>query len=115
MVPRFNERFLLSLSKCEASICLDDELNILPISAHMEKIEAIERRVGEGEKTADAYLTNEQKKLRDLQEELKATLPIGRLVGESKTLDQATAVMSLVDVISEKSMKTTVSVTAGRG
>ena len=32
VVPRFNERFILSLSGCRACLVLDDELNILPIS-----------------------------------------------------------------------------------
>lgn len=32
-----------------------------------------------------------------------------------KTLDQARAVMQVVDTISEKSLKTTISLTAGRG
>jgi N-acetyltransferase 10 len=32
VVPRFNERFLLSLSRCSNFIAMDDELNILPIS-----------------------------------------------------------------------------------
>lgn len=30
--PRFNERFILSLSSCETCIAIDDELNILPIT-----------------------------------------------------------------------------------
>jgi len=46
---------------------------------------------------------------------LKATKPIGNLVGETMTLDQASAVMSLVDVISEKNLNKTVAVTAARG
>jgi N-acetyltransferase 10 len=33
--PRFNERFLLSLSKNKNCIIVDDELNILPISDHI--------------------------------------------------------------------------------
>lgn len=40
--PRFNERFLLSLSKNKNCIVLDDELNILPISDHINEIKTIE-------------------------------------------------------------------------
>jgi N-acetyltransferase 10 len=29
--PRFNERFILSLSNCNSCLAIDDELNILPI------------------------------------------------------------------------------------
>ena len=30
--PRFNERFILSLSNCKSCIAIDDELNILPLT-----------------------------------------------------------------------------------
>lgn len=35
--PRFNERFILSLKECKSCICMDDELNILPISDHLSQ------------------------------------------------------------------------------
>ncbi|KAI7984544.1 RNA cytidine acetyltransferase 1 [Camellia lanceoleosa] len=35
IVPRFNERFLLSLASCTTCLVVDDELNILPISSHV--------------------------------------------------------------------------------
>ena len=38
IIPRFNERFILSLSGCKSCIVLDDELNILPISSKMDHI-----------------------------------------------------------------------------
>jgi len=46
---------------------------------------------------------------------LKDTKPIGNLVNKCKTLDQARAVMSMVDSISEKNLKVTMSLSAGRG
>jgi len=60
-------------------------------------------------------LTAEQKKLKDLKFDLRDTKPIGNLVGMCRTYDQATSVMQLVDKISEKSLKATISLTAGRG
>lgn len=33
VVARFNERFILSLGDCQSCLILDDELNVLPISA----------------------------------------------------------------------------------
>ena len=33
--PRFNERFLLSLSDCNNCLVIDDELNILPIAGKL--------------------------------------------------------------------------------
>ena len=35
VVPRFNERFLLSLTECESALCVDDDLNVLPFTAAM--------------------------------------------------------------------------------
>ena len=39
--PRFNERFILSLANNKNCIVMDDELNILPISSHINDIKAI--------------------------------------------------------------------------
>jgi len=69
----------------------------------------------EEKKIENLYLTKEQKELKDLKLQLKDTKPIGNLVGICKTLDQARTVMQIVDTISEKSLKTTISLTAGRG
>lgn len=38
VVPRFNERFILSLAKCHNALVMDDELNILPISSTINHI-----------------------------------------------------------------------------
>lgn len=61
------------------------------------------------------YLTPEQKKLKDIKLQLKDSKPIGPLVNLAATYDQATSLMELVDKVSEKSMSTTISLTAGRG
>lgn len=39
--PRFNERFLLSLSNCKTCLAIDDELNILPITQHIKEIQEV--------------------------------------------------------------------------
>ena len=73
MEPRFNERFLLSLSNCKTCIAIDDELNILPITEHIKDIKEV-KLPGQSaldkdnkEKIQDLYLTDEQKKLKDLK------------------------------------------------
>ena len=38
IIPRFNERFILSLSNSKNTIVMDDELNILPISSTIDEI-----------------------------------------------------------------------------
>lgn len=68
-----------------------------------------------GEDAENLYLTPEQKKLKDIKASLRETKPIGNLVALCKTYDQAASVMELVDKISEKSLRSTVSLTAGRG
>lgn len=39
--PRFNERFILSLSSCKTCLAIDDELNILPITSHINEIKEV--------------------------------------------------------------------------
>jgi N-acetyltransferase 10 len=111
--PRFNERFILSLTSCKNCIVMDDELNVLPISANVKNIKQIASEI---DVTEDNALSSErEKELALLQQSLKDKVPIGELVGQCKTLDQAKCVMTMVDSISEKTSKATVSITAGRG
>ena len=51
VVPRFNERFILSLSKCEDLIILDDKFEILPINASLKNIKISKKEKAEEKKT----------------------------------------------------------------
>ena len=117
--PRFNERFILSLSNCKTCIAIDDELNILPLTQNIKDITEVklpgQATAAASGITEDLYLTKEQKELKDLKASLQSTRPIGDLVALCKTYDQASTVMQIVDNISERSLKSTVSLTAGRG
>jgi N-acetyltransferase 10 len=53
--------------------------------------------------------------LKEIKHQLRDSKPIGNLVSLCKTYDQASSVMELVDKISEKSLTSTCSITAGRG
>ncbi|KAI8837801.1 GNAT acetyltransferase 2-domain-containing protein [Chytridium lagenaria] len=106
-VARFNERFLLSLGNCDTCLLLDDELNVLPISAGRH-IKALPR-------TDIVSLTPAQQELADLKASLADTQPIGSLVSVAKTLDQARAILTFVEAIAEKTLRTTVALTAARG
>jgi N-acetyltransferase 10 len=57
--PRFNERFLLSLSNCKTCIAIDDELNILPITEHIKNIVEVKVPGANDENVQDLYLTEE--------------------------------------------------------
>ena len=106
VVARFNERFILSLGGCETCLVVDDELNVLPISGG--------KNVTPLPPPAEDEST-ESKELVDLKESLAETQPVGSLVTLAKTVDQAKALLTFVDAISEKTLQSTVTLTAGRG
>jgi len=114
--PRFNERFLLSLSDCNNCLVIDDELNILPITGKFYfQIVLAKVNFEESPDMEEIFMTKEQKELIELKESLKESGPIYNLVDSCMTLDQARSVMAMVDTISHKSLTTTTSLTAGRG
>lgn len=107
VVARFNERFLLSLASNPNCLVIDDELNVLPISGG-KNIKALPPR-------DTKELTPKQKELKELKDSLEEVQPAGSLVALSKTINQAQAILTFIDVISEKTLNTTVALTAGRG
>lgn len=106
VVPRFNERFILSLASCKSCLVVDDELNILPISSSVKNITPVEL-LNDDDTKADVYVSPSEMELAQVQREMKATLPIGALLSVCKSLDQAKAVLTFIDAISEKNLKTT--------
>lgn len=113
VVPRFNERFILSLGKNPNCLVCDDELNILPLS---RKALSSLTRIDKNEAGELLTLVSEQdQELKDLQESLIDTPHIGVLVELTKTLDQAKAVLVFLEACSEKTIKSTVAMTAARG
>ena len=130
VVGRFNERFLLSLAHCASCLVLDDELNILPISSHVRRIQkviapSISASMPSPSSSADpdstavvatrTFLTAAQKALYDLQLSMRDTQPVGSLIDACRTLDQAKAVLTFTEAISEKTLRSTVVLTAARG
>jgi N-acetyltransferase 10 len=109
VVARFNERFILSLSDCSSCLVVDDELNVLPISGgrNVQALPPVS--------SADEALRPGQKELQELKETM-ADVPItSSLVEITKTVDQAKAIMTFIDAIQEKTLRSTVTLTAGRG
>ncbi|KZP07493.1 DUF699-domain-containing protein [Athelia psychrophila] len=107
VVARFNERFILSLGSCSDCLVLDDELNVLPISKGKD-IVPIEAAKGKGADDKDPALT-------ELKANLQDTPHIGALAALASTLDQAQALLTFVDAIAEKTLSSTVALTAARG
>ncbi|KAF7663760.1 hypothetical protein LDENG_00202250 [Lucifuga dentata] len=109
VVGRFNERFILTLASCKNCVVIDDQLNILPISSHMANIKPVPP------KTQEDGLSPREQELKDLKESLQDTQPVGVLVDCCKTMDQAKAVLKFIEAISEKTLRSTVALTAARG
>jgi len=118
VVPRFNERFILTLGKCENCLVCDDELNILPISkkalAKLSKCEEGGVMTGEAGEVL-APKSTEDIELESLKASLEDTPNVGVIVNLAKTLDQARAILTFLEACSEKTNKSTVALTAGRG
>lgn len=115
VVNRFNERFLLSLGLSSNCLVVDDELNILPISSHVKKIKKITLADAEVDAKTASYVSQNEGDLNDLKETMSDTQPVGCLVDACRTLDQAKAVLTFVEAVSEKTLRNTVVLTAARG
>ncbi|GAM82127.1 hypothetical protein ANO11243_001060 [Dothideomycetidae sp. 11243] len=109
VVARFNERFILSLGRCDSCLVVDDELNVLPISGG--------RSVQQLPPPDPEALgkTPAQRELAGIKESLADTPPVGPLIQLAKTVDQAKALLTFVDAIAEKTLQSTVTLTAARG
>ncbi|KAF2772117.1 DUF699-domain-containing protein [Teratosphaeria nubilosa] len=108
VVARFNERFILSLGSCDSCLVIDDEMNVLPVSGGRS---VVERNLSEDEARKPAS----QRELEEIKESLADTQPVGSLVQLAWTKDQAQALLTFVEAISEKTLASTVTLTAARG
>ena len=116
VVPRFNERFILSLAGCANCLVCDDELNILPLSRKtLQRLSAMDDRVssgGDGDGGGDkrsrekhqviSFQTEDEKQLEQLKETLADTPHVGKLIELTKTLDQARAVLTFLEACADR-------------
>lgn len=114
VIPRFNERLVLSLAKCASCILMDDELNVLPTSTHIRNIKPVPVNA-DGSLAIETEMSHAATELKELQESLVDVQPAGALVNRCRTLDQGKAVVSFLDAASEKTLRSTVALTAARG
>ncbi|PKI79322.1 hypothetical protein CRG98_000267 [Punica granatum] len=88
---------------------MDDELNILPISSHIKKITPVPvKEDSEG-------LSEAERDLKDLKEQLSDDFPVGPLIKKCCTLDQGKAVITFLDAILDKTLRNTIALLAARG
>ena len=109
VTARFNERFILSLGNCESCLVIDDEMNVLPISGG-KNIKALPPPDIE-----DKGKSETQQELETIKESFADKMPTGSLIKLAKTADQAKALLKFVDAIAEKTLRSTVTLTAARG
>lgn len=109
VVARFNERFVLSLGGCDSCLFVDDELNVLPISGG-KNVKPLPPPDPEDEGNMKS-----RKELDGIKQSLVDTQPVRSLVKIAKTVDQAKALLTFVDAIAEKTLRSTVTLTAARG
>ncbi|XP_033228429.1 RNA cytidine acetyltransferase-like [Belonocnema kinseyi] len=107
VVCRFNERFLLSLASCARCLVIDDQFHVLPISMKNLKMNACVKTTLPENCTEPRELDALKKRHRDK--------PNFNLLECCKTLDQAKALLKFIETISEKTLRSTVSLTAARG
>ncbi|KAL1980754.1 hypothetical protein VTN96DRAFT_3561 [Rasamsonia emersonii] len=109
VVARFNERFILSLGSCESCLVVDDELNVLPISGGKNV-----KPLPPPDPTEEGK-SGAQKELQEIKDSLADSQPVGSLITLARTVDQAKALLTFVDAIAEKTLRSTVTLTAARG
>ncbi|KAJ1475385.1 GNAT acetyltransferase 2-domain-containing protein, partial [Baffinella frigidus] len=102
VVARFNERFLLSLGTCGSALVLDDELNVLPISSSsrgmLQVLKPIQTKL----------------RLKPIQTKLRLK-PIQTLEKQAEAGPVAKALLTFMEAVSDKTLRSTVAMTAGRG
>ncbi|KJK79600.1 hypothetical protein H634G_05192 [Metarhizium anisopliae BRIP 53293] len=108
VVARFNERFLLSLGRCESCLVIDDEMNVLPISGGKD-VTALPPP------DLDDTKTEQQIELEHIKDENEEKQPVGSLIKLARTVDQAKALLTFTEAIAEKTLRSTVALTAARG
>nr|CDI52152.1 conserved hypothetical protein [Melanopsichium pennsylvanicum 4] len=119
-VARFNERFLLSLGANQDTLLLDDELNVLPLSKGKDIQPLPETNTGAGTGVGSTVRKGKERveaeeELAELKDQVRETKVIGDVVKHAKTLSQAKAVLTILDILASSSLSTTVALTAARG
>lgn len=104
---------MLSLAHCPTAILVDDELNILPTSSHIRSIAPVATNDDGSAALRPGHEAAEQ--LSELAQSLTDTQPAGALTSACRSLDQAKALLTFLDVASDKVLRSTVALTAARG
>ena len=138
IVPRFNERFLLSLKNMTKCLMLDDALDVLPWARETLGVASAAAVVAGGGGAAaaarggggsdgggsdggeikdlnSAAAAAASSELASLKSSLADTQPAGSLISKCVTVDQARCLLTFIEALSEKTLRSTVTLTAARG
>ncbi|XP_076069468.1 RNA cytidine acetyltransferase-like [Oratosquilla oratoria] len=108
--PLFNERFAISLAWCNTCLVLSESLQVLEqVPSRANSVKPISQSVLDSCAVKSTELEDLKKSLED------AAKPLPQLVSCCRTLDQAKAVLKMLDVLTEQTSNGTVAITAGRG
>eukprot|EP00117_Sycon_ciliatum_P005781 scpid27031/ scgid9589/ N-acetyltransferase 10 len=107
VVARFNERFLLSLADCTSCMLISDELKVLPLSSHSANVKPLPPK--------ESGPTDKDVSLCELKKELEDEQPYGAIVNCCKTVDQGKALLTFIQAICQKTLRSIVALTAARG
>nr|UXY87049.1 N-acetyltransferase 10 [Cryptomonas sp.] len=106
---RFLERFIFSLSACPTFLAIDDNSNIISSISHKDinTFKLFDESRKQSDFSNDIFF--------ELIKNLKNLEPLSSLIEKTRTFDQARAFLTFTEAISNKSLLTTVILTAARG
>eukprot|EP00835_Amoeboradix_gromovi_P002543 NODE_147_length_17537_cov_0.265627.p1 type:complete len:987 gc:universal NODE_147_length_17537_cov_0.265627:14855-11895(-) len=111
VIPRFNERFIMSLMDCENCLVIDDELTVLPVSQN-KHISSTNSNV-----TAMTSLleVEDTPQLALLKQEHSDDEILFDLLKKAKTTDQASALVKIGSMLKSGNLASILALTASRG
>ena len=112
VIPRFNERFIMSLMNCDNCLVIDDELTVLPVSQGKHVKPPPTSIV-----TAMTSLLEVQDapELASLKLQYEDNQILYNLLQKTKTTDQASALVEMGTLLTSGNLQSTLALTAGRG
>ncbi|ETO27670.1 hypothetical protein RFI_09460 [Reticulomyxa filosa] len=111
-------KFTLSLADCRNCLILDDEFNVLPITSAARRLVADPKdqfQKSNAFTTQEISQAKERESLNEFKKKMRDSRPIGNLINCCKTSDQAKSVLEFSAAIMDKTLSSTVVLTAARG
>ena len=111
VIPRFNERFIMSLMNCDNCLVIDDELTVLPVS----QAKHVTSPAANVTAMTSLLEVEDTPQLKLLKEEHADNEILYNLLKKAKTSDQAAALVKIGTMLKSGNLQSTLALTAGRG